>query len=237
MQWEKSTMREKEDLLKRAYRHWYADGLGEIMQGVVFLLVALYFWAQVLVRDNRTLTVIVSLLIPFLTIGLIVSLRPVVNRLKERITYPRTGFVTYRRDVQKQRLRLGIRLGLGLVLGLSVGILGVGLKSGAVTWFYWILGTAYAAVFGYTGWRVGLPRFYAVGTIGLVSGLVLGVLNIPDKEGMIILFVTIGLPSLFIGLVVLRRFLQVNPPIDSEGVDYEPDNIARVHDTNEETAK
>jgi len=226
-------MEKKNSLLRKSYRHWYDDGLGEITQGIQFLLIALYFWLQQLFQGKRTPTVILSVMMPLVIIGLVVSMRFVVNRLKERITYPRTGFVSYRQNNLQKRRRLLVRIAIGIAMGISIGILGFGLSSGSVAWSYVLIGVAFMAIYAYVALRVGLVRFYAVAGMGLIAGVILGVLHTPDAVGMAVLFVSFGLPSLIIGLVVLTRFLRAHPPIDLSVFEYEM-NDTDVDDNAEE---
>jgi hypothetical protein len=76
---------------QRAWRGWYADGVPTLMAGLTCLIVAL----SLFYNHDRHLTIVsfvVSLLILLLYFSLILFQRQIIEWLKFRISYPRTGY-------------------------------------------------------------------------------------------------------------------------------------------------
>jgi hypothetical protein len=76
---------------QRAWRAWYADGVPTLMTGLTCLIVALSLFFN---RDRHLtiVSVVVSLLILLLYFSLILFQRQIIEWLKFRISYPRTGY-------------------------------------------------------------------------------------------------------------------------------------------------
>jgi len=76
---------------QRASRYLYVDGFSTLIAGLGCLLMALQLFYS---RDGRTtpISLLVSLLILFAYLAIMLRQREIVEWLKTRITYPRTGF-------------------------------------------------------------------------------------------------------------------------------------------------
>ncbi|MBN1486942.1 MAG: hypothetical protein JW981_04820, partial [Anaerolineae bacterium] len=98
---------------QRAYRYWYTDGLAEILGGVTFVIVGVLIYIKDLLFQSLLASVITIAFLLLLAVGV----RILIRVLKERLTYPRTGYVAYRK---RKVNTLWIRLVLGLTLGAVV---------------------------------------------------------------------------------------------------------------------
>jgi len=76
---------------QRASRYFFVDGFSTLIAGLGCLLMAFQLFYS---RDGRTtpLSLLVSLLILFAYLSIMFRQREIVEWLKTRITYPRTGF-------------------------------------------------------------------------------------------------------------------------------------------------
>ena len=83
------------DVEKRVTRYWYSDGIGELIGGVMFILLGLYFAAQEFMGQNSMVSVMLQVSLALLMIGGAFLSRRLVAALKARLTYPRTGYVEY----------------------------------------------------------------------------------------------------------------------------------------------
>ena len=81
---------------RRVKRYWYTDGIAEISSGGMFLLLGLYFGVQGYFGETSLVSIILQVSMVLLMVGGIFGVRWLVNTLKTRLTYPRTGFVEYR---------------------------------------------------------------------------------------------------------------------------------------------
>ncbi|MBI4492733.1 MAG: hypothetical protein HY690_08090, partial [Chloroflexi bacterium] len=146
--------REIEWVEQRTRRYWYEDGLGELAIGCVVLLVGLLFLVEGLAPTG---------LLPdhFSSLGLIVLVfggswlaNRVVATLKARLTYPRTGYVAYRRPTARRRILTGVAAG---ALGaLVAGVLRA--APAALAWIPLLQGLLIAAFLLYLAHTLGLAR-------------------------------------------------------------------------------
>ncbi|MGB3716887.1 MAG: hypothetical protein WA996_20905, partial [Candidatus Promineifilaceae bacterium] len=85
-----------DDAVRRVHKYLYEDGLIEIGVGILFIVVGLGLIAFVAIQDNTIMgvTLIVGLLA--LAFGGALSTKRALEAVKERVTYPRTGYVSYR---------------------------------------------------------------------------------------------------------------------------------------------
>ena len=104
---------------QRSLGYWFEDGLLEIVLGGLFLLLGVTFSIEGISDPGtlaRRLSGIFALLI--MVFGSIAA-RPIIRRLKERITYPRLGYFRERSEDAATTGRgvltfIGIAFGLGL---------------------------------------------------------------------------------------------------------------------------
>ena len=132
-----------------------------------------------------------------------------VKRLKESVTYPRTGYVKYRREEGHRR---GWRVVLGLLAGGLVGAvaavlvtrLNVHLATMPV-----LTGFILGIVLGFLGWRARLPRFYLLAGLSVVAGLAFS--GMENAIALVACYLAIGLLLFISGGVTLWMYLRQNP--------------------------
>ena len=109
------------DVEQRVRRYWYVDGFGELMGGGMFLLLGLFFSAQQYFGDRSSIGVLLESSFVLILIGGLVLARWLINELKMRFTYPRTGYVEYQKKNEIQRRTLAMAVAI-VVAMLSVYI-------------------------------------------------------------------------------------------------------------------
>src|SRR5512138_3875688 len=99
------------DAEQRVKRYWYTDGIGELTGGGMFILLGVYFAAQQYLGENSLVGGLLQAgLIIFLIGGMVIG-RWLIQALKSRLTYPRTGYVEYQvdqRNTNKRRIIAGV---------------------------------------------------------------------------------------------------------------------------------
>ena len=100
-------MDEVEKIQRRTYRYWYEDGLADLGAGWVFALLGILFLLQALAPAGP-LAGISAILLPLVVIGGGLLARWAIAGLKARITYPRTGYVSYRQPTGRRRWLTGL---------------------------------------------------------------------------------------------------------------------------------
>ena len=79
------------DVEQRIMRYWYTDGIGELTGGGMFILLGVYFALQEFLGQNSVVGGTLKASLILLMIGGMAVSRRLVNVLKTRLTYPRTG--------------------------------------------------------------------------------------------------------------------------------------------------
>lgn len=193
-----------DEVIKRTYRYFYIDGLVEMAVGLLFMVVGLLL---LLFGDIQSLSpggIVLAIGLPLLTIGGAYLVKWAVQRLKENVTYPRTGYVKYRpgepsvdrRWVMLAALVLAVvaflipdrYAGMQLVVGILLGV-----------------------ILTYMGYRSKLARFYGAAIVAVLLALGTLLLNVGEIVGTSMVFVGAGLALFVSGAVVLIRYLRRHP--------------------------
>ena len=198
-----------DDLTRRVRRYWVEDGLAETVIGLGFLLIATVialgvcfpapFWGAV-----KGAVIILT----------VVGGRWAIQRLKWRITYPRTGYVAYpRRHTTRQRWLIAIVISLSFI-ALFVGIVLLARMEelGYLVTLTLFLALLYFGLARAQDWSRGM--FYAAAALPL-GGLAILLLPHPlwgkiALQGGVHLG-GMGLMQILGGMITLRRYLQRHP--------------------------
>ena len=209
-----------QNTLNRAYAHWLKDGIFEIgfgilLAGVGTLRAIIHFAGQ------KTPAYY------WLSAGLFVFMFVVAwggkrfgETLKERITYPRTGFMAFKPRTYNFKSILGF-LALFILAGVLGGVVGMLATQpnqqeigGIVPITQGIVG---AMIFAYAAIRVELKRLYYPAVFSLGIGLVIGTLGVGVVLGLSFFYLSIGLIMIVTGGVALVQFLRSHEPVDLNG--------------------
>jgi hypothetical protein len=190
---------------QRPQRYWYVDGLSEIGAGAVIFFFGLFNALVGLLPEGRIQGVLLGIGQPVLVIGLAVLARWVVARLKERITYPRTGYIAYRRVEPHKRiggilLAVLISAGIGLVVFVSRNWLNL-------RWLPAITGGFAALLTLIIAMRIHLLRFYILAGYTHAVGALTGLLQLTEPHDTALFFGSLGIGWLISGAVTLTGYL------------------------------
>ncbi|MGD2156985.1 MAG: hypothetical protein PVG32_08945 [Anaerolineales bacterium] len=192
-----------EKLIKESYRYFYVDGLPELVTGVMFALTGAWLVLMAKVEQGTLAALLVALGLPLLLLGGVFLINRLLRSLKERITYPRTGFVSYRRESNTQRRRVVMVVAIMIIVAsffipkewnempLAVG---------------GILGTVLILL----GFQLGLKRFFFLGAFAVLLGIGT-VIFLDEVLGSGVTFLGVGLAEILTGAVVLARYLGSHP--------------------------
>lgn len=194
--------------VKRTRRYWFIDGLTEIAVGVIFLLVGLLFLVESFAPPDSPLAHISALGLPVIVIlGWLVASR-LVGAAKARLTYPRTGYVEYRRPPTRQRVN---RFVVGAAVGAGVGFVVATLALTAPASLAWIpalQGLLIGAFWAYFGWHFALTRFYLLAIVSVVLGPAASLAGLGDVRGNGVYFSLMGTALIVSGAVTLLSYLR-----------------------------
>lgn len=195
---------------KRAMRYWYADGTFEFSFGGMCLLLAAYFYAEHLLTGTWVAPMMIAVfLLVMLGGGFLIN--RLVTAFKERITFPRTGYVAFRRPTGAAYWK---RLLLLTALSAGVAALLVWLLMQQPAGFDWtaaVTGLLFSAIVACLGIAFGMPRFFAYAAISLALGLVVGWRNWSENFGLTVFYGLLGSGLLLLGSLSLWKYLRDNP--------------------------
>jgi hypothetical protein len=195
---------------QRVKRYWYTDGIGELLGGGVFLILALYFAAQQYVGDDSPMDGLLQAGFVLIVIGTVFLGRKLINFLKAQITYPRTGYVEYR--VDKSRAILMRVLAVLVGMGVAMSAVYISQRFQAIDSMVAITGVVVALIFLIKqGWSFGVPRFYFFSLLSLALGGILSVSGFPEGYNLGLFYCLMGLVLMISGALVLKRYLSENP--------------------------
>jgi len=193
---------------QRAQQYWFTDGIGELAVGGVFLLVALYFGAQAVLPEDSFLGSMLAPAMLLVFVGAGVIARSLIRTLKERLTYPRTGYVAYRQPDKKRRwITLLFAMGMAMLVSAlfasaPASLAWIPAVSGLLIGVYWL----------YYGHRLGLVRFYVLAALSAIMGTAITLAGLGEARGLPLYYGVIGLALLVSGGFTLRLYLR-QPPV------------------------
>jgi hypothetical protein len=209
-------MNDYADIEQRVRRYWYSDGIVEIVGGGLSFLFGIYFIVQEMLSERSVLPIVLGGVFVLLLVSGYFITRRLINNLKTRITYPRTGYVDYsskKRTIWRKMLTFGIALG---VLAITIAI---GRQVGTYNWVPAFIGFLFGIVLVIVMIRKGGPvRFYLLATFSAVAGLALSFSGLNLSYSLGLFYGLVGIGYLISGGVTLRRYVRQNPiPLDVEG--------------------
>jgi hypothetical protein len=119
---------------RRTIQYWYEDGIWEMAFGMMVLFLGIYLLGYALISMKSLWLVLWSIgTLPVFIFG-VRFVRRAVRLLKEKLTYPRAGFISYRRpDGRKRPRRFSLVGGLAGIAGALAYSLSR--NSGGFSWY------------------------------------------------------------------------------------------------------
>lgn len=190
---------------QRAFRYKYEDGLVEIAQSGVYVLLGALMWVVDSFKSpsvSKWLGIGVIAFCLLAAIGVMLFIR----RAKSRIVYPRTGHVTYKADPQEERRSAVLIIGAALVIAFVSIFLDTWYTSPTA-----IVGASISLTLIYTSLRTGFRRMQVVALLPLIISLAFAYVDYDVTQASAVSIGVTGLVGLILGLLALRRYLQQNP--------------------------
>lgn len=195
---------------RRVKRYWYSDGIAELASGGIFILLAIYFGTQGFLDEGSIVSIILQVSLMLMMVGGAFGVRWLVNTLKARLTYPRTGYVEYRVNEKDAKVRRYVIAGVAMIIAMASimlvdyirGLDTMALVTGL------LVGTIFIALRGKSS---GLKRFYVLGGLAIVLGVVLSFSGLSQAYALGLFHGLLGIAILISGGLVLRRYLSEHP--------------------------
>ena len=194
------------EIEQKTRRYWYVDGLVEIFIGLLLVVVGLLVLTPEQFPGGSWLRLIaVAGLLVIIVGGAWLGGR-MVRAVKTRLTYPRTGYVSYRKPSRQRRLRNFLIMILIAVLWTIVVLI---LGNALIAWVPLIDGLVLGAILWVAG--MGLLRFYLLAGLSLIVGSTLAYLQIGGNAGQFMFDSIMGLSLAVSGTITLIHYLRQTP--------------------------
>jgi hypothetical protein len=196
-----------EQIRRKTIGYFYQDGLAEMIVGALFVLISLLLLALAgLLEQTPLLAWAAGLGAVILTISAGLIVRQMLHEAKERITYPRTGYVAYRdQPAQGRWIVIGAAFALA-VFALALNFLSANLPAWTQRMSV-IEGVLLGVVLFMLGYSVGVRRFYAVSMIALLVGVGAALIGLGDIPGSAATFGVTGLVLFVSGRLTFANYL------------------------------
>lgn len=182
-----------DQLTKRPIQYWFEDGIGELVTGGLFLLIGFYLVLQTMLTQSFWRAVVSILSVIFISGGVLLG-RMLIAKLKERLVYPRTGYVSYPKRPSKAKLAVTI----GTTIAIAFVVIMLGNLDSTFNWTTLVIGAICGALILFQAVQTGLYRLYIEAVLAVLIGVTIGSL-VPD--GMLssgLFFVIYGLVMGFV---------------------------------------
>ncbi len=201
-----------DEVMRRTHRYYYEDGLVETAVGILFFVIGLALLGWLTIQSSPVLGIVMVILSVLLIFGGTLFVQKVIPALKERLVYPRTGKVVYRRPEQEPTQRTNRWL---MLLMLTVFVLAMFLPE-QFNQLALLEGVLLGALLVYLGYRIKVNRFYLLGLASLLVALAAMILFSDDIRSSAFTFGGTGILMLISGLIVLSRYLRRHPEPEVE---------------------
>ena len=198
------------DVEQRVRRYWYVDGFGELVGGGgMCLILAIYFAVGQYVGDESRLGGILSSTLVLVLIGALFVVRRLIDAVKLRVTYPRTGYVEYPDVKHKISNAVFAAIGGGLLGGIVVSLVR---RFDSIDALVATSGIVMSLVLaGKQLWSTGVRRFYVLGLAALLYGVVLANSGLPRGYNLGLFYGLMSISFMISGGLTLKIYLDKNP--------------------------
>jgi MFS family permease len=206
-----------EKIEKRTVQSFYDDGLTEISLGLIFLLLGGYFFAQAAAPEGSALSSALSVLFVLVIVSAGFLVSRILRFLKRRITYPRTGYVAFKKKELSSKRRAATMI-VGGIIGAAIAAL-YGISPSFKALFPALNGLLLAIAMLLFASKVGLARFYILSAASAVIGFAVTAAGVGDIKGVSLYYGLFGAALILSGLAALIVYLRKSPRLDRENPD------------------
>lgn len=204
---------------KRIERYWYADGLWEISFGIILALLSGFYFLVIWLEGTQIPAFTFMILQIAVVIGIFFIVNHLLRFLKERITYPRSGYVVFRKPAPMKRIqRVVVMMLFSMLLAVGLGLLSI--VQPVASRMALVISLILAGVLVYVGFRFNLVRMFVIAALTVLLGLGISLLGLPDPLSNAYFFCGFSLLFFISGGATLWKFLRSTQPASAD-LDYE----------------
>ncbi len=198
-----------QETIRQTQRYWYVDGLAEMGTGSLIFFYGVLTLASTLAPEAWVGALMTGLGQPLFFIGGLVLVSYLVRWLKERITYPRTGYVAYPRRKKRAGRAFFLGAGVAVVFSILSIVLTAALRE---NWIPVLVCFPLAMAEIWWAYSIGLKRFYILAAFTILLGIGLAIPPVPQACRLPILFVAMGASWAISGAMTLYHYLRSTQP-------------------------
>jgi hypothetical protein len=198
--------------VQRTRQYWFIDGLAELSVGGLFILLGVYFFIQAILPAGSLALLIFQLSFVFILFGMIFISRYLLNKFKSRITFPRTGYVSYKKASKKQKL---LSASLAILIA-SLPIILFFTTPLSVNWIPVFTGLLVGTIWLISALRIGLLRLYLQALLSLIMGVLISLANLDTYPSLAIYYGVMGTVLAMSGGIILAKYLSQHPAIEND---------------------
>jgi hypothetical protein len=192
----------------RALQYWIVDGVSELLVGFIFLLAAIIYYVQASIPGSL-LSKILGIASVILVCGVGFGGRWIIQHIKERTTYPLTGYVAYKSG-WKNKWNVVIAI-VVMALLLAYVVFTTVTDTNLTNWGPVVCGLLMGALMVQAGYRLDQPRFYLLAFFGVLVGIGLVLSGLRIEYSLPLFFGLNGLVLLVSGGLTLWKYLHQTP--------------------------
>lgn len=198
------------DVEQRVKRYWYVDGFGELVGGGgMCLILAVYFAAGEYFGAKSFFGGILQASMVLVLLGGMVLVRRLIMAAKQRVTYPRTGYVEYSQPKNKV-LASALSGVVGVVM--AVAFVFTVRQFNKIDGLVAITGLVMGIIlFVKQVWTAKVKRFYILSVAAFIYGAVLSVSGFSRGYNLGLLYALMSLSFAISGGLTLKKYLDENP--------------------------
>lgn len=202
-------------VIRNTRRYWFVDGIVEISGGALITFIALSYFLTSLISNVVLKSILLGLGQPLVIILGAFVIRKIVGWLKDKITYPRTGYLSFNNPPENRRVQKIITVIftasiVSLVVAFFMQLLPMQLMP--------VISMVIFSIFTiYLGYQNAVTRFYFVALVLIVLGVIISVVNLDDVMRFVILYAALGLTWMISGSIALINYLHKTIPLKENG--------------------
>ncbi len=196
-----------QDIESRPQRYWTVDGLPELVMGFLWILWGVVFLIPEILPKGDWTKPFWSIA-PFFLAGSGFAATWLTKRLKARYTFPRTGYVEWKKPKMEHNLSAAL-LGFVVAAALGVGI-AMSRANDLADFIAPATGILFSAGFLFAGRRFQLPMYVWLAGASLVIGGLLYPFHL-GMQSLHWLLIGVGAATTAAGFLRLRSFMKANP--------------------------
>ncbi len=198
-------------IIHRTQRYWYVDGLAEITIGVFFVALSVYFFVQSRIRTVSINPVLANLGLLAVILIVLLLFRFVLQTIKTRVTYPRTGYVAFPGKQKSLRWqRYGVTAWL-VVVCISLVVLALHSHT-TPSWTPLLMGAVAGLTVLALSYRFRLLRFTFLACALVLIGVGVAWINPGETLAVVLSSAADGICFIISGGLTLVRYLRSTQP-------------------------